>query len=134
MQGDLHLWLHVGIVQGDLYPWLDVGTVGDGAVPATASNENDTQVLFAADSLTYDVRKEFVPVDEWADNRVVILMDGSGHAFRAAKMMLGGVPIARVESFLQVQYSSDTLFHDPSLVIVCLDPGQGNDWFVAEWL
>jgi hypothetical protein len=56
---------------------------------------------FVAESLAQVVNGSFVSPDLLAHYRLLLLIDGHGHAYRS-KLLLSGVPVVKVESFLQV--------------------------------
>jgi hypothetical protein len=57
---------------------------------------------FVAKSLAHVTNGSFVSPDLLARYRLLLLIDGHGHAYRSSKLLLTGVPVVKVESYLQV--------------------------------
>jgi hypothetical protein len=57
---------------------------------------------FVAESLAHVANGSFVSPDLLARYRLLLLIDGHGHAYRSSKLLLSGVPVVKVDSFLQV--------------------------------
>jgi hypothetical protein len=90
-------------LMSSLYPWLDAAIV-NGSNPGWDTTSSPTAAAIVAGFNHALARDGGVPLEEWSSRRLGLLVDGHGHAFRSARMLLGGVPVVKVESDLQESF------------------------------